>query len=309
MKIEMEEGAKENKMKRTRIRINEEGITLVALVITIVILIILATVTINVAFGEGGIIEQAKLVAEKTTNSINKEEEDMSNLVAYWNEIMSDNSEIVPPEEPEDTEPPVISSFTATEITANSITVSVVATDNSGVALKYEYRKGSEAFTEGGTTYQFTGLTANTAYTLEVKVTDEAGLSDTATTTATTDNETLPTDGSFNTEKGVNTPKIGSNMELIVFNEGTSTWGKDDTNAGYSYIDTSISGNENKSEWANAKVTTQVNGENVDSYFVWIPRYAYKINGENDIDIVFIKGTGTEAAEKGKHVNTQTTQP
>ena len=37
MKIEMEEGAKENKMKRTRIRINEEGITLVALVITMVL--------------------------------------------------------------------------------------------------------------------------------------------------------------------------------------------------------------------------------------------------------------------------------
>ena len=85
----------------------------------------------------------------------------MSDLVAYWNEVMSEDSEIVPPEESEDTEPPVISEFKATEVTANSVTVSVVATDNSGVALKYEYRKGSEAFTEGGTTYQFTGLTAN----------------------------------------------------------------------------------------------------------------------------------------------------
>ena len=85
-------------------------------------------------------------------------------------------------------------------------------------------------------------------------------------------------------------------MELVVFDEGTSEWIKDETNSGYSYIDTSESGKENKSEWANAKVT--ISG--VDSYFVWIPRYAYKINGENDIDIVFIKGTGTEAAEEGK---------
>ena len=86
-------------------------------------------------------------------------------------------------------------------------------------------------------------------------------------------------------------------MELVVFDEETSEWIKDETNSGYSYIDTSESGKENKSEWANAKVTTQVNGQNVESYFVWIPRYAYKINGENDIDIVFIKGTGTEVAD------------
>ena len=36
------------------------GITLIALVITIVILIILATITVNLAFGEGGIIQRAQ---------------------------------------------------------------------------------------------------------------------------------------------------------------------------------------------------------------------------------------------------------
>ena len=39
---------------------NEKGITLVALVITIVLLIILSTVTINVAMGENGLINQAR---------------------------------------------------------------------------------------------------------------------------------------------------------------------------------------------------------------------------------------------------------
>ena len=183
MEIEMKEGEKENKMKRTKIK--EKGITLVALVITIVILIILATVTINVAFGDGGVIDQAKLAAEKTANSIYDEEASIANLTAYLNEQLGEG-EITPPDIPEDTEPPEITSFTETEVTANTITVSVVATDNSGGALKYEYRKGSEAFTEGGTTYQFTGLTAETQYTLEVKVTDEAGLSDTETITVTT---------------------------------------------------------------------------------------------------------------------------
>ena len=278
---------------------NNKGITLVALVITIVILIILATVTVNVAFGDGGLIDQAKLAAEKTANSIYDEEASIANLTAYLNENLGGGG-IAPPDIPEDTEPPVITSFIETEVTENSITVSVVVTDNSEGTLKYEYRIGSGSYTTGGTTYTFSGLDDGTEYTLEVKVTDQAGLSDTETITVTTDKGILPTDGSFDAEKGVNTPNIGANMELVVFDEGTSEWIKDETNSGYSYIDTSESGKENKSEWANAKVTTQVNGENVESYFVWIPRYAYKINGENDIDIVFIKGNGTEAAEEGK---------
>ena len=275
---------------------NDKGITLVALVITIVILIILATVTVNVAFGDGGLIDQAKLAAEKTVNSIYDEEASLANLTAYLNENLGGGG-IAPPDIPEDTEPPVITSFIETEVTENSITVSVVATDNSVGTLKYEYRIGSGSYTTGGSTYTFDGLENGTEYTLEVKVTDEEGLSDTKTITVTTDKGALPTDGSFDTEKGVNTPNIGANMELVVFDEGTSEWIKDETNSGYSYIDTSESGKENKSEWANAKVTTQVNGENVESYFVWIPRYAYKINGTNDIDIVFIEGTGTEAAD------------
>ena len=50
-------------MERTKTKHNKiscrkaKGITLIALVITIVILIILATVTINVAFGDGGLIQ------------------------------------------------------------------------------------------------------------------------------------------------------------------------------------------------------------------------------------------------------------
>ena len=271
---------KQNKMDYTR------GITLVALVITIVILIILATVTVNVAFGDGGLIDQAKLAAEKTANSIYDEEASLANLTAYLNEEFG-GGEILPPE---DTEPPEITSFTETEVTGTSITVETTATDNSNGTLKYEYRIGSGSYTTGGTTYTFSGLEEGTEYILEVRVTDEAGLSDTETITVSTKKI-------FDAEKGVNTPNIGANMELVVFDETNKEWIKDETNSGYSYIDTSISGNENKSEWANAKVTTQVNGQDVESYFVWIPRYAYKINGENDIDIKFIKGTGTEATD------------
>ena len=207
---------------------SKHGITLVALVITIVILIILATVTVNVAFGDGGLIDQAKLAAEKTTNSIYDEEASIANLTAYLNEQLGEG-EIAPPE---DTEPPEITSFTETEVTANSITVSVAATDNSGGALKYEYRKGSEAFTEGGTTYQFTGLTADTEYTLEVKVTDEAGLSDTATKKVTTALPTVPAE--WDTTKV--TPTLSDDKQWVPVPNGftaSEATGEKEVNKGF----------------------------------------------------------------------------
>ena len=199
-----------NKVKK------QEGITLVALVITIIIIIILATVTINMAFGDNGLIKQAELAKDMTANSTIAEQEGMNSLMDEYANLLAEDSEI-----------PV---------------------------------------------------------------------------------DKLPTDGSFNAEKGVNTPNIGNNMQLVVFDKETSTWIPDETNSGYSYIDTSIEGNENKSEWANAKVTI----DNIDSYFVWIPRYAYKITYYTDdtketisstptiygtIDIKFINGIGNIAAD------------
>ena len=85
--------------KKERIRMKKEvrrekqkqqGITLVALVITIVIIIILATVTINMAFGENGLISQAELARDMATNSTQYETESMANLTAYMNEMMGE---------------------------------------------------------------------------------------------------------------------------------------------------------------------------------------------------------------------------
>ena len=62
-----------------------------ALVITIIIIIILATVTINMAFGENGLIKQAELARDLASNSTQYETESMANLTAYMNEMMGDN--------------------------------------------------------------------------------------------------------------------------------------------------------------------------------------------------------------------------
>ena len=78
----------------------EKGITLVALVITIVILIILATITINAAFGEGGLIEKAQQAKNLTEESTISEQEKLNSLIDEYANMMAEDEEITEPEEP-----------------------------------------------------------------------------------------------------------------------------------------------------------------------------------------------------------------
>ena len=64
----------------------QRGITLIALVITIVILIILATITINIAFGEDGLIKRAQQAKNMTDKETAKEEEAMDSIESLINE-------------------------------------------------------------------------------------------------------------------------------------------------------------------------------------------------------------------------------
>ena len=99
----------------------------------------------------------------------------------------------------------------------------------------------------------------------------------------------------YNEEKGVNAPQLKDNMELVKYDEGTKQWVTDETNSEYSYEEQSgATENGGTSHWANARVTI----DNVDSYFVWIPRFAYKIDSTNKtIDVKFIKNTGKIATD------------
>ena len=94
------------KIEKTKTRFketsNSKGITLVALTITIIIIIILAVVTINFAFGDNGLINQAELARDLTVNSTEYESDATSNLVAFMNEAFG---EIVS-EEPDYPTPP-----------------------------------------------------------------------------------------------------------------------------------------------------------------------------------------------------------
>ena len=109
------------------------------------------------------------------------------------------------------------------------------------------------------------------------------------------------TNGGFVEGKGVNAPVLGENMELVSYNEETGNWDTNNSSSSYDYIAGEEEKDNNKSRWANARVTI----DGVDSYFVWIPRYAYKITYKNKeniseggtIDVKFLKGTGNIAAD------------
>ena len=102
------------------------------------------------------------------------------------------------------------------------------------------------------------------------------------------------TDGTWSDEKGVNTPVIKNNMELVKWDG--SQFVADDTNSSYDY---------NSQQWANAKVTI----DGIESYFVWIPRYAYKITYNEDktagtIDVKFLIGTTDQYYDDNGNIQT-----
>ena len=89
---------KKRKEKGRKNEIQDAGITLVALVITIVIIIILATVTINMAFGDNGLIKQAELAKDMVANSTVAEQEGMNSLMDEYANLLAEDSEITPPD-------------------------------------------------------------------------------------------------------------------------------------------------------------------------------------------------------------------
>ena len=92
--------------------------------------------------------------------------------------------------------------------------------------------------------------------------------------------------------KGVNAPVLKDGMELVTYNEETKNWETNNSSSAYDYVAGEETEDNNSSKWANAKVTI----DGADSYFVWIPRYAYKITYNEDrtdgtIDVKFLIGT------------------
>ena len=116
---------------------------------------------------------------------------------------------------------------------------------------------------------------------------------------STPEEPTLPSDGSYNEEKGVNTPDLGEGMTPIKWDEtangGAGDW-VETTGSDPDWYDYSAK------KWANAKTSDG-------SMWVWIPRYAYSItsgyhsSSTGTIEVEFMKGTSNEGATGQQIVN------
>jgi len=112
-------------------------------------------------------------------------------------------------------------------------------------------------------------------YTLTYSVSDKAGNTASSTRTVTV------LRGDYNLVKGVNSPVLAPGMTPIKWNGTTEIYTTENDSDWYDY---------SAKKWANAKTADG-------SYWVWIPRYIYKINSgwhsstAGTIDVQFSKGT------------------
>ena len=115
----------------------------------------------------------------------------------------------------------------------------------------------------------------------------------------------------YNRSKKVNSPKVTTGMIPIKWKNNSWVVCSQDDAEWYNYND--------KKEWANVmlsdgtyKADTVAVGQTVaerdlGSMYVWIPRYAYKIAGEKNIEVTFLKGNTNEGVDGATYTTDQTT--
>ena len=81
-------------MKIRKKSVEDEGITLVALVVTIIILLILAGVTINMVLGQNGLIEKSKIAKGKYENAALDEKAQLKNTTDLMDSLNGDYSTV-----------------------------------------------------------------------------------------------------------------------------------------------------------------------------------------------------------------------
>ena len=218
----------------------ERGITLIALVITIIVLLILAGVSIAMLTGQNGILTQAQNASEQTEVGAEKEAISLAYIGATANK--EGNGAVT------DTDMDDQFGLNGTKADAEGTGPIIVTFDESNREYMIDENgniTGPLEAPEETPEPEAGGSIATMDYgVIEIKwlLGDTNYVSETPN--APTIKEDLPE---------------GTTMELVKYENSNWVSGTD-----YNY-------DENK--WANAKVT--ING--VESYFVWIPRYAYRI--------------------------------
>ena len=239
-------------MKKFRTKNKTSGITLIALVVTIVVLLILAAVSIGMLAGENGIIRQAQEAKEKTEIGNERERVELAAVAAAgkdkWGEITEENLE----------------DELDTNIGSGKYTLT---TEDGNFIVTYNDSKRSYLVDADGNVEQ-----------TEIKLPEETP--DTSTETAFTraygviEIEFL-SGTSYNTTTTPNEPNMTSDMKKVYWENGVEKVEGEasdfDESKWYSYTaQAGATTSSGTSKWANAKTSDG-------SYWVWIPRYAYRI--------------------------------
>ena len=227
----------------------ERGITLIALVITIIVLLILAGVSIAMLTGNNGILTQAQNASEQTEVGAEKEAISLAYIGATANK--EGNGAVT------DTDMDDQFGLNGTNADAEGTSPIIVTFDESNRQYMIDENgniTGPLEAPEETPEPETGGSIATMDYgVIEIKwlLGDTNYVSETPN--APTIKEDLPE---------------GTTMELVRYENGNWVSGTD-----YNYVAGSGTEDNRESRWANAKVTI----DGVESYFVWIPRYAYRI--------------------------------
>ncbi len=197
------------------------------------------------------------------------------------------------PAGPPDTENPTDpSNLTVSNISVVGATLSwTAATDNVGVANYLISINGNQVGTSSTTSFDLTGLSPLTTYTVSVVAQDAAGnTSGSVSTTFTTLDGTVPVDYCDSSSNNVNDEFI-SNVTLNTINNNSGAQVYSDF--------TSISTNLNEGQQYTVSVTPTWTGTNyAEGYAVWID---YNNNGDFDDsgELVWSKAPSTDATNTG----------
>lgn len=189
---------------------NQNGITIITLVITIIILLILSAIVIKLSIGENGIIEKSKLAGEKYQNVANNEQKELNNISKYLNGDWTQGGD----SSTNGNMPNNIEQFTPniTDIKSHGFTISADTSSDEAEIICYTFIvNGKLKQSSSNNTCIVTDLDANTEYEIIVVAIDSLGNSRKAITKARTKDEIVFTEEYLNQGQTVGNVAITQN--------------------------------------------------------------------------------------------------
>ncbi|MCL2859964.1 MAG: hypothetical protein FWF46_05305 [Oscillospiraceae bacterium] len=224
----------------------EKGITLIALIITVIVMLILAGVAIGALTGSNGLIGKVQSSANKYNAAAYKEQLD-TDIIDAQMQFWQANS----------------NASTPTDLTSVLEEKGYAVTDNGDGTITVE-KDGGTAVINSDFTTTVEGVATNT--TTNTTTNQQETNTDTGVNNIVTPPVTPPTvnlgnaDGSWNGT--VDTPVLASGMTPVAWDASNNEITPTTEAEWYNYAN---------NKWANAKTADG-------SYWVWIPRYEYKID-------------------------------